>query len=97
MVENAKVDTKLQHISKTKSWIKSCIGCKYVRVYEVECQIVAMMGWYLYFLPDILETTSGLETGGETLRNLLYSFHSSWCMTRSVGEHTDMTYVHEVN
>ena len=66
MVENTKVDTKLQRISKTKSWIKSCIGYKYECVYEVGCQIdaiVAMMGWYLYFLPHILETTSGWRPG----------------------------------
>ena len=35
---------------------------------------VALKSWYLYFLPDTPETTFGLETRDETLRNLQDSF-----------------------
>ena len=73
-----KVDPKLQRISKAKSSIKSCIRYNYVCVYEVWCRIVSLKSWYLYFLPDTSESTSGLAM---KLRNLLDSFTGSRPLT----------------
>ena len=44
--------SKLRRISKAKSSIRSCIGHKYVYVYELVCHIVALKSWYPYFRSD---------------------------------------------
>ena len=46
--------SKLRHISTEKWLIESCIGHKYVCVYEVWYRIVALKSWYQYCLPDTL-------------------------------------------
>ena len=61
-----KVDPHYDAYRRQKSSIRSCIGHKYVYVYEVGCRIVALKSWYLWFLPDTPETTFM----NETLRNL---------------------------
>ena len=65
------------HIKGKNHWLKNCIGHEYVCVYGVGSRIVALKYWYLYFLPDTPETTSGLETGDEMLWNPpdLFSWH----------------------
>ena len=52
-VNITKINPKLRRISKPISSNTSCIGHKYVCVYEVGWRIVALKNWYLYFLPDI--------------------------------------------
>ena len=53
-----------------QSSTKSCIGHRYVYVYEVGYRIVALKGWYQQFLPNTPETMFG----DETLQNLLDAF-----------------------
>ena len=65
-----KVDPHYDAYRRQKSSIRSCIGHKYVYVYEVGCRIVALKSWYLYFLFDSPETTFM----NEKLRNLIYAF-----------------------
>ena len=60
-----KVDPNYDVYRRQKSSIKSCLGHKYVYVYEVQCWTVALKSWYLYFLPQTPETMFG----DETLRN----------------------------
>ena len=67
-----KVDPHCDAYRRQKSSIRSCIGNKYVYVYEVGCLIVALKSWYLYFLPDTPETTFSFRNG--MLRNLLDVF-----------------------
>ena len=57
-----KVDPHYDAYRRQKSLIRSCIGHKYVYVYEVGCRVVALKRSYLYFLPDTTETTFMNET-----------------------------------
>ena len=76
MVNGAQSRSKLRRISKAKSSIRSCIGHKYVYVYELGCRIVALKSWYPYFrsdTPETPETTFMNETATESPRRV----HSS--------------------
>ena len=71
MVNGAQSRSKLWRISKAKSSIRSCIGHKYVYVYELGCRIVALKSWYPYFRsdnPETPETTFMNETATESPR-----------------------------
>ena len=52
IVNGAQSRSKLRRISKAKSSIRSCIGHKYVYIYELVYRIVALKSWYPYFLSD---------------------------------------------
>ena len=52
IVNGTQSRSKLRRISKAKSSIRSCIGHKYVYVYELGCRIVALKSWYPYFRSD---------------------------------------------
>ena len=86
MVNGAQSRSKLRRISEAKSSIRSCIGHKYVYVYELGCPIVALKSWYPYFWsdnPETPETTFMNETATESPRRV----HSSrptmtWLGTR---------------
>ena len=76
MVNGAESRSKLRRISKVKSSIRSCIGHKYVYVYELGRRIVALKSWYPYFwfdTPETPETTFMNETATESPRRV----HSS--------------------
>ena len=73
MVNGAQSRSKLRRISEAKSSIRSCIGHKYVYVYELGCRIVALKSWYPYFRSDNPETTFMNETATESPRRV----HSS--------------------
>ena len=70
---------ELRRMLNARASIKICTGHTYVCVYVIECWIVALRGWYLYFRRDTPETTFG-ETGKEALSNLLDSItiHGPW-------------------
>ena len=76
MVNGAQSRSTLRRISKAKSSIRSCIGHKYVYVYELGCRIVALKSWYPYFrsdTPETPKTTFMNETAMESPRRV----HSS--------------------
>ena len=76
MVNGAQSRSKLRRISKAKSSIRSCIGHKYVYVYELGCRIVALKSWYPCFqcdTPETPETTFMNATATESPRRV----HSS--------------------
>ena len=77
-VNNTQSRSELRCISKARSWIKVCIGHKYVCIYEVGCQIVAWRVDTSSFCPILLRDS--FETGNEMLPNLLDSFtvHGPW-------------------
>ena len=52
IVNGAQSRSNLRRISKAKSSIRSCIGHKYVYVYELGCRIAALKSWYPYFRSD---------------------------------------------
>ena len=76
MVNGAQRRSTLRRISKAKSSIISCIGHKYVYVYELGCRIVGLKSWYLLVFSVRYSETTFIN---ETLRNLQDAFtvHSS--------------------
>ena len=73
MVNGAQSRSKFRRISNAKSSIRSCIGHKYVYVYELGCRIVALKSWYPYFrsdTPETPKTTFVNETATESPRRV---------------------------
>ena len=84
IVNGAQSRSKLRCISKAKLSIRSCIGHKYVYVYELGCRIVALKSWYPYFRFDT--PTFMNETTTETPRRV----HSSRPTMTRLGTRFDI-------
>ena len=70
MVNGEPTRSKLRRISKAKSSIISCIGHKYVYVYELGCRIVVLKSWYPYFFGPVLPRPQrSCSSGGGRVRN----------------------------